>query len=244
MNLKKSMVWPVLTAVLLMGGAFTSLAATRLETVTDVWWNDDNITFGEWEPVEDAYQYEINLYCNDSRIDTFKTKKEKYDMEKKMTKEGEYTFRVRALAKESDRDLRDGYWSDYSDGIYIDAAFAELIKNGGKIDTETSGPGAKEQASNPTPAVSVVYPAKWIQDKTGWWYQRTDGTYPAAQWFQDPANGKWYYFDGNGYMMTGWIQLEGKQYYCGPDGAMFTGACTIDDVAYQFDGSGALIGTR
>ncbi|MFR5733343.1 MAG: hypothetical protein ACLUD2_16750 [Clostridium sp.] len=40
-----------------------------------------------------------------------KTKKDSLDMEKKMTKEGDYTFKVRALAKSNSKEFTDGYWS-------------------------------------------------------------------------------------------------------------------------------------
>ncbi len=226
-------------AALTIGTAFTAWAATRLDTVSDVWWDDDNITVANWEEVEDAYQYEVYLYCNDSRVDTIKTKKVKYDFERKMTKAGDYTFRVRALAK--GKDFRDGYWSDYSDSIYIDEDFAELMKSGGRIDTQNSGPGATGQASSPTPDTSVVYTWKWQQNENGWWYERSDGFYPANNWCQDADTEKWYYFNDIGYMVTGWVDVNGSRYYCGPDGAMVTGAYTVDGTVYQFDASGALV---
>lgn len=38
----------------------------------------------------------------------------------------------------------------------------------------------------------------WVQDSTGWWWRNADGTWPANQW--KLVNGKWYYFEGSGYM--------------------------------------------
>lgn len=236
---KKGAVLLMALAALTLGTVFTAWAATRLDTVSDAWWDDDNVTVATWEEVEDAYQYEVYLYCDERKMDSIKTKKLRYDFERKMTKEGEYTFRVRALARGSD--YRDGYWSDYSDSIYIDADFAELMKNGGRIDTENSGPGADGQPSAPTPNTEAIYTWQWLQNDSGWWYQRSDGFYPTNGWCQDVANGKWYYFDGTGYMMTGWIDVAGARYYCGPDGAMVTGTYIVDGVTYQFDASGALI---
>ncbi|WP_367401701.1 hypothetical protein [Lacrimispora indolis] len=33
-------------------------------------------------------------------------------------------------------------------------------------------------------------------------------------WVKNPADGKWYHFDGNGYMNKGWFQdMDGKWYY-------------------------------
>lgn len=231
-----------ITGLMSVTGAVTSLAATRLDTVSEPYWDDDNMTLGVWDEVEDAYQYQAYLYCDDSKIAEIKTKKTKYDFEKKMTREGEYKFRVRALAKEKDKknQFRDGNWSEYSDTIYIDADFAELMKNGGVIDTDTSGPGAKTDGTGATKASSVVYRPEWIQDSVGWWYRREDGSWPVSTWWQDPVSGSWYYFNNQGYMETGWIDWNGSWYYCLPDGAMVTGSHTIDGIAYQFDASGAM----
>lgn len=240
-RIKKGLVLAAALVSLVAGTALTAWAATRLDTVSDAWWDDDNVTVATWEEVEDAYQYEVYLYCDESRVDTIKTKKLRYDFERKMTKAGDYTFRVRALAKNSSKDYRDGYWSDYSDSIYINEDFAELMKNGGRVDTQNSGPGAAGGNSAVIPDGGVVYTAQWMQNEKGWWYRRADGTFPANSWFQDPANSRWYYFNAEGYMMTGWIEVDGHRYYCGADGAMQTGTCTIDGTDYQFDASGALL---
>lgn len=237
-TLAKRLAVLTMAGVMVVAGAVTSLAATRLDTVEGTYWDDDNVTLAVWDEVEDAYRYQVYLYCEESKVAEIKTKNTKYDFEKKMTKAGEYTFRVRALAKGSS--YTDGYWSEYSDSIYIDEDFAELMKNGGVIDTETSGPGAKTDGSGATDAVSVVTTGEWIQDSVGWWYRNADGTYPAGAWWQDPASGIWYYFDSVGYMVTGWIDWNGGRYYCDPSGAMLTGTHEIDGVSCQFDASGAL----
>ena len=237
--------------VLSAAGAVTAWAATRLDTVQDTYWDDDDITMARWEEVEEAYQYEIYLYRDESHVDTLKTKKTYYNMERKMTSAGEYTFKVRALTKSKDKDYRDGSWSDESDSVYIDASFAELMKNGGVIDTNNSGPGATGESSQPEKDTSVVYKAEWVYSaETGaWWYRNTDGTFPTNCWWQDPATGVWYCFNEQGYMMTGWIERDGHRYYClpvadtaagQPAGAMVTGERTIDGVVCRFDGNGVL----
>lgn len=237
--LKKGLVFLAALAVLAFGTAVTTWAAYRLDTVSDVWWDDDNITVATWEEVEFANQYEVNLYRGESKVATIKTKKLKHNFERKMTEAGDYKFRVRALAKGSD--FRDGYWSDYSDTTYIDESYAEMMRNGGRIDTKNSGPGAGGQESTPSAEAGVVYTWQWIEGENGWWYQRSDGFYPTNGWHQDSNTGKWYFFDAGGYMMTGWIDADGTRYYCGPDGAMVTGAYTLNGVTYQFGTDGSLI---
>lgn len=245
--------------------AVTAWAATRLDTVSEVYWNEDDDnenkwTEAVWEPVEDAYQYEIALYRDESRVgSTVKVSKSKtsYNLKRKMDQEGEYTFRVRALAKDKDKNFTNGSWSDYSDGLYISESRAEINKSGKTtVDTSTSGPGApKEQNAENSGAGSDGQNVDggsgqapvlgWQQDYTGWWYRRADGSYPTDGWFQDPADGRYYMFDAQGYMRTGWILWEGKYYYCdaegNPSGAMVTGELTIDGVLYHFDASGAAI---
>lgn len=241
MKLKK---WAKKMTVVMLTGLFTvsasvsAFAATRLDTVADTYWDDGDITVAIWDEVEDAYRYQVYLYCDDSKVAEIKTKNTEYNFEKKMTQAGEYTFRVRAIAKGSS--YKDGYWSEYSDSTYISEDFAELMKNGGVIDTKTSGPGAIKDAE-PTQAIGVVSNSgQWILDAVGWWYRNPDGTWPSNGWWQDPANAVWYYMNEQGYMLTGWIEWNGARYYCNETGAMVTGTQTIDGLEYQFDASGAL----
>ena len=51
--------------------------------------------------------------------------------------------------------------------------------------------------------------------------------------------GKWYFFDGTGYMKTGWIDWNGKWYYCDSSGAMLSNTTTPD--GYQVGADGAWI---
>ena len=48
---------------------------------------------------------------------------------------------------------------------------------------------------------------QWIKDATGWWFKYPDGTYPKNQWKQ--INSRYYYFNKQGYITTGWKQLIG-----------------------------------
>ena len=75
-------------------------------------------------------------------------------------------------------------------------------------------------ASTFTP-VSVQAAGGWKQNKTGWWWEEDNGSYPTNSWKN--IGGTWYYFDGNGYMVTGWLKLSGGWYYLTESGAMATG---------------------
>ena len=49
-----------------------------------------------------------------------------------------------------------------------------------------------------TPSTAEAKSGTWKSDAGGWWYEYSDGTYPAGQWAE--IDGYWYYFLGNGYM--------------------------------------------
>ena len=79
---------------------------------------------------------------------------------------------------------------------------------------------------------------KWIKNTKGWWYRRSDGTYPKNQW--EMIGGKWYHFDASGYMQTNWLKLNGTWYYLGSSGAMVTGWNQVGGKWYYFSSSGAM----
>lgn len=59
---------------------------------------------------------------------------------------------------------------------------------------------------------------RWRQNPAGWWYDDGYGNYPADQLFD--INGKTYYFNSRGYMVTGWLKLDGTWYFFDSSGAM------------------------
>lgn len=54
----------------------------------------------------------------------------------------------------------------------------------------------------------------WKKDTIGWWYQKADSSYPSGCWLF--IRGKWYLFDKNGYMLTGWQKTGNHWYYLHP----------------------------
>ncbi len=74
------------------------------------------------------------------------------------------------------------------------------------------------------------------------WTVLWNGTTPKSQWLYLPWNQvfSWYYFDQDGYMVTGWLQWNGDWYYLypisdGTCGRMLTGWQTIDGKQYYFN---------
>ena len=79
--------------------------------------------------------------------------------------------------------------------------------------------------------------AGWIQSGSRWWYRHADGSYTRNNW--EMINGSWYYFDGAGWMVTGWLKLGNNWYYLNPgNGAMVTGWLQLGSTWYYMNGSG------
>ncbi len=78
----------------------------------------------------------------------------------------------------------------------------------------------------------------WVQESDGWYYYQ-DGEAQTG-WFQDPANGRWYYLGASGRMATGWQDIGGRTYYLNPGGSMATGWKQIDGSWYYFNPGGSM----
>ncbi len=76
--------------------------------------------------------------------------------------------------------------------------------------------------------------AGWKTDGTNYWYVYEDGTSP-KQCFAE-IDGSTYYFNKNGYRVTGWKKLGGKYYYfVKKTGVMKTGWMNINGTKYYLD---------
>lgn len=56
----------------------------------------------------------------------------------------------------------------------------------------------------------------WVQSGNRWWYANPDGTYPKNGW--KTIQSKQYYFDKDGWMITGWLKIGSTWYYLNPSG--------------------------
>jgi putative LPXTG-motif protein cell wall anchor domain protein len=92
-------------------------------------------------------------------------------------------------------------------------------------------------------AINRINIGAWMQDDKGWWYRSYDGTYPKFRWMELAYDGQtdWYYFDEQGYMLTGWRNINEKWYYLfektggrAVKGAAAKGWVQIDDKWYYF----------
>ena len=104
----------------------------------------------------------------------------------------------------------------------------------------------------PNGSTSQETKAEWKQTNGKWWYQHKDGTCTKNDF--EIISGQTYYFDANGYMVTGWKEINNKlyffyasgvmaknvwqgAYYLGSDGVMLTNAFTPDGYYVGSDGA-------
>ncbi|MCI8765716.1 MAG: cell wall-binding protein [Lachnospiraceae bacterium] len=77
----------------------------------------------------------------------------------------------------------------------------------------------------------------WDDDAadTNWYYFGSDGKYAASEW--QTINGKSYYFNEDGHMQTGMLELDGFTYYLGGegDGVMKTGWVELENEDEEID---------
>lgn len=102
----------------------------------------------------------------------------------------------------------------------------DYLKDGGPVSSLASA------SNNPGHTDGV-----WGDYQQGRRYTKADGTIPANCW--ELILGKWYYFNAEGYALTGWNEIGGKWYYMYEDGAMAAGTSTPD--GYVVDASGAWV---
>lgn len=93
-----------------------------------------------------------------------------------------------------------------------------------------------------SPAATAIPTGRWEQSmQTGAWkYRSVTGEYAAEQWLFE--NGKWYRFDKDGNMITGWYQnpVTKDWYYLWANGSMATGWVPVGGRWYYLSASGEM----
>lgn len=66
-------------------------------------------------------------------------------------------------------------------------------------ETETAGASLGKEIDEENQIVPYSIMEGWVQDANGWWYQYSDGSYPAEAWRK--IGDTWYYFNSSGYLV-------------------------------------------
>lgn len=199
-----------------------------LDRVEEAYWEEKPLGKARWAKVEGAGSYEVKLFCDGSMVyHVPRTNSVSYDFFPYMTDDGDYYFKVRAVARsESEAGyLKAGDWaeSDNQEITKKDARAADkrAASAGIKGVNAKDGTGPRGQAPG------------WVQDGSGWWYRNEDGSYPVGCW--KAIGDKWYLFDMNGYMLTGWQWKNDREYYLTTNGDMVTGWFQYNRIWYYLD---------
>ena len=88
--------------------------------------------------------------------------------------------------------------------------------------------------SNISPEASE---GSWTANGSSWMFL-VDGQ-PYTGWLTDTDHKK-YYFNQDGIMQTGWIEVDKKRYYMDQDGIMQTGTVTVSGKTYELQADGSL----
>lgn len=72
-----------------------------------------------------------------------------------------------------------------------------------------------------------------------WKFKKSDGTYATNEWAK--INGKWYHFDQESSMQTGWLFDQNKWYILNPDGSMCADIwALVNEKWYYFNADGSM----
>lgn len=184
-------------------------------------------TYARWSELEGVKEYEVRLYRNKNLVTTITTKNRSYNFRSYITKAGDYTFRVRGIAK---HDGKAGSWSDYSDESTFSQSEADRYGTGSWEQNQYGWWYRYSSGGYPT--------STWKEINGSWYYFNQDG-YMLTGWQQ--IGGYWYFLNSNGAMLKGWQQIGGRWYYMNSDGVMLTSWRNIGNYWYYMDPSGAML---
>lgn len=198
----------------------------------DAYWADSGYGKARWKKSEEASSgaYEVVLYRGSNEVKRLNEYKgTSYNFYPYMTKEGAYYFKVRTVPYTADEKKygKKSEWTE-SEEMYI----SEDHVSDGSGQEDDNKPGGSPGTSGGGVTANQV---GWIQDGNSWYFRYPDGSYHKNGWLT--IQDYWYWFDSNGYMLTGWQYLDGRWYYLkpytgGPQGSLATGWNYINDKWY------------
>ena len=166
----------------------------KLQGASELEWND---TTAEWEEIEGAKSYDVKLLRDDKTVTTVSTTGTSYNFAGYFNREGDYTFRVRAISRYNNKT---GEWSEDSSSLYIDED--ELGRYGGSGHWEQDGTGVWYAYD------TGGYPAScWKQINGAWYYFHSSGAMAKNCWVK--TNEQYFYLGSDGVMLTDTVTPDG-----------------------------------
>lgn len=179
----------------------------------DAGWKESGYGRAEWtideknQSMTSGY-YDVYLYRGSAVVKKLEAYQgTSYNFYPYMTKKGTYSYKVRTVPF-TDAQKKYGQksvWLD-SDEVYIDES--HVSDGTGQVDGNGVSTGVTGQVG-------------WVQADGTWYYRYPDGSYQTDSWLK--LNNKWYLFDKDGRMLTGWQTKDGLGYFLLESGEMFTG---------------------
>ena len=115
--------------------------------------------------------------------------------------------------------------SDHPDGVDGSFAFTLLLSKGNSVSgaggvgtiaargySHMPGSGSSGEKDDSNAVNPDILRGTWERTETGIWkFRQTSGAYAVSRWGM--VDGLWYYFDGEGRMLTGWQFINNQWYY-------------------------------
>lgn len=165
--------------------------------------------------------YDVYLYRGSTVVKKLEDYKgTSYNFYPYMTKEGDYSFKVRTVPH-TDDEKRYGKKSDWTEAgdLYI-------------AKDEVSDGSGQDNGSSTTPGGGTM-DVGWRKEGDYWYFRYPDGNMQKNGWLK--WNDKWYLFDNSGRMLTGWQQTGGYWYFLNDSGDMKTGWIKSSNLWYYLN---------
>ena len=187
----------------------------------DAYWNEKNLGEARWDkPENDSGYYELQLLRDEKNVHKVaKVSGKSYNFYPYMTKEGEYTFKVRTIPGNEEQ-TKYGKKSDWVES-------GEL-----EITDRYVSDGKGQQSKDSSVVKGTTGKVGWFEEGGVWGYRYPDGRLYQDCWQE--IDGYWYYFNADGNMLTGWQSIGGKRFYLHGSGQMALGWVRISDLWYYF----------
>ncbi len=188
----------------------------------DAYWNEKKLGEARWDKAEsDSGFYELQLLRDEKNV--YKVEKissRSYNFYPYMTKEGDYTFKVRTIPG-NDTQEKYGKKSDWVESGELEIGDRDV----------SDGKGQKKDGSS-TVKKGTTETVGWFKEGNNWSYRYPDGKICREGW--EEIESLWYYFNENGIMVNGWMQEGEDWFYLYDSGQMAVGWERIGGAWYYF----------